>query len=281
LTARSRVPQKSWIEGARVPHFAHFLLLPLAGYDPRLPLVETALSLGRGVLIAFSVLAFGYLLNSMSDRHMDASVEKNPLAGGEPSPSHRLALAALLTAALGLSLTGPWPVLAAAAICLGSGVVYSVGPRLKRIPVLGTLANTTNFAPLLWVGIAGSGAPSGMAKLTLAFTCLLLQNQLLHEAADRDEDRRGRVHTSVLVFGPRASAAAAALLGAGAALSAAGTGALSGLAFGIAPVFGAAFPLALARFGEDARAMARTRIVHRACCVVTGALIFVCLRLLG
>src|SRR5262249_36816558 len=130
-----------------------------------------------GALIALSALSFGYLLNGLSDRHMDASVEKNPLIGGDRAPSHRLALGALFATAAGLSLTGPWPVRAATAICLVSGVVYSVGPRLKRLPLLGTLANTTNFAPLLWVGIAGERAPDGMAPLTLAFTCLLLQNQ--------------------------------------------------------------------------------------------------------
>jgi len=268
----------SFLTGARVPQFAHFLLLPLAGYDPSQPLGEATLSLGRGVLIAFCVLSFGYLLNGLSDRHMDASVEKNPLVGGDPAPSHRLALGALLAAAAALSLAGPWPVGAATAICLVSGVVYSVGPRLKRLPVLGTLANTTNFAPLLWVGIAGERAPLGMAPLTSAFTCLLLQNQLLHEAADRDEDRGGHLRTSVLVFGSRACAAAAAILGGGAALTAACTAPLSWLTWGIVPVFGAAFPLALARHGEDGRRMARARRVHRFCAVAVGALIFASLR---
>src|SRR5262249_19989840 len=159
--------------------------------------------------------------------------------------------------------------------------VYSVGPRLKRIPVLGTLANTTNFAPLLWVGIAAPRAPLGMAPLTLAFTCLLLQNQLLHEAADRDEDRRGQIRTSVLVFGPRACAVAPALLGGGAALIAAWPAALSWLPWVIVPVFGAAFPLVLARHGDAASAMAGARRAHRLCSLVTGTLIFACLRLGG
>ena len=112
------------------------------------------------------------------------------------------ALWVLALVAVGLAATGPWVTLAATLLARSSGIVYSVGPRLKRYPVVGTLTNATNFTPLLWVGLPASGATDGTMILTQAFLLLLLQNQLLHEAADRDDDLRGG-HRSIASDGGR------------------------------------------------------------------------------
>jgi 4-hydroxybenzoate polyprenyltransferase len=269
----------SWLRAARVGHWAHFLALPAAGWDPRLEPALAAVSLGRGVAIAFAVLAFGYLLNGIADRHMDAGAEKNPLTAEGPLGALRRALALLALAAVALSLPAPRVVLGATAACLASGVVYSVGPRLKRYPLLGTLLNATNFAPLLWVGMAQGGFAPGMIPLTAAFSCLLLQNQLLHEAADREEDLRGRLRTSVLALGPRGAALAAAAFGAGLTATAAALPSLSRAALPLALVYVVAFPLLLARAAFDARAMSRARLAHRFFAMATGALFFAALRL--
>ena len=61
----------------RPKQWAHFALLPLACFEPTLP---GALALARGVAIAACVLAYGYLLNAISDRKIDRSLDKNPLA---------------------------------------------------------------------------------------------------------------------------------------------------------------------------------------------------------
>jgi 4-hydroxybenzoate polyprenyltransferase len=268
----------SWLKGARVRHWAHFLLLPLAGYEPRADLRTTSLALARGVVIAFAVLAFGYLLNGVSDRHMDGSARKNPLLAGT-AHAYIVPLSGLAAVALFASLLAPSTALFATAVGLASGLVYSIGPRIKRYPVVGTLANATNFAPLLWVGLPSGAAAAGLPLVTLCFSCLLLQNQILHEAADRDDDSRGRVLTTYRLLGPVGSALLLALLGAPLVLAALSSPALSPFAVPLGLVYGLGFPAALARFGDDPRFSARARLAHRVASLVSGAIVFACLRL--
>ncbi len=278
LTLRPSAARAGWLQAARLRHWAHFLLLPLAGYDPAAPLAASALALTRGVLIAFAVLAFGYLLNGLADRHMDASAAKNPIVGGGAPQSFAAPLALLAALATLAAAFAPWPAALATAVGLASGVLYSVGPRLKRFPVLGSLANLTNFAPLLWVGLPTAAAAADMLPLTLCFGALLLQNQLLHEAADRDDDRRGRLRTTYLLLGPRGSALAAAALGLSLTALAAATPALSPLTWPLAFVYVLAFPAVLARLGASPRPMAAARLAHRLAALLTGALLFAALR---
>ncbi len=254
----------------RVRHWAHFLLLPLAsvgGAEPR----TVATSLPRGVAIAFCVLAFGYLLNGVSDCGMDGSADKNALVGSARTHSsvHAI-LFALAAAALLLAFASPWPVTIATSICLASGVAYSIGPRLKRFPIVGTLLNVSNFAPLLWVGLATAEPAPGLWPLTAAFVGLLLQNQLLHEAADREEDARGRVITTVRAFGDRAAGGLAALLGTIVVLSASAR--FEGALFALA--FVALFPLLLVFRGSDAKAMGAARRLHRFASLAAGGALF-------
>jgi len=252
-------------------------VLPLAGFDARVGTLPAAAAAARGVVVASAVLAFGYLLNAVADRGSDRP-GKNPFAAaGAPRGAGAVA-AGLAAAALVASAWAPPVARAATAVSLASGVVYSVGPRLKRYPLLGTLANVTNFAPLLWVGVAAGAQPPGLRAVAAGFVCLLLQNQLLHEAADRQEDRAGHVRTTVLLLGEGRSALVASLLGA-ALLAAVRTARAFGAVAGpLALAYVVAFPLALALRGADAAAMNRARAAHRACSVLTGGLLFALLR---
>jgi 4-hydroxybenzoate polyprenyltransferase len=261
-----------WLARLRIRQWAHFLALPVAGADPRAGALAACFGVARGVAIAGAVLGFGYLLNAVADRRMDAP-RKNPFAAGRGLRPAWAAIAGLAAAALAAASTGPGWVLCATATCLASGAAYSVGPRLKRFPALGTLANATNFAPLLWVGLARDVAPTKLPWLTAVFVCLLLQNQLLHEAADCDEDRVGAVRTTVAAFGSTAAAGLAALLGCGAVVT---MGAAGHAALGVAASLPCIclFPGALAWRGRDARWMARARVAHRACSLAIGALLF-------
>lgn len=259
----------SWLRRTRAGRWVHFLALPLAGFDPHagLPAIAAAV---RGVIVAFAVLAFGYTLNAIADREMDRPA-KNPFAVARASPLTWLLLAVLAGSGLLASAGAPLGARVASVVALASGVVYSVGPRLKRFPVVGSLANVTNFAPLLWVGESGAGGSRAIGSLAVAFACLLLQNQLIHEAADREEDAGGGVRTTLAVVGPGAAAWIASGLGlllvADARAGAAATCAL-------ALVFGAMFPLALARGGFDTGRMARLRLAHRAASFAAGLTLF-------
>ncbi len=268
-----------WLRASRFQHWFHFLLLPLAGYDGSGSVAVQAMALGRGVAIAFAVLAFGFLINQVADRHMDASADKNPLARYGGQRLYGGPLGALVAVALALSWLGPRPVTIATALALVSGAVYSVGPRIKRLPVLGTLANATNFAPLLWVGLPNTTLPAGMVELTLCFTLLLLQNQLVHEAADRDDDRRGDVRTTVRTFGTVGGALGCAALGSLLVAAVYVTAPLAVLAIPFALVFAVAVPLAVAYRGTDTTLMARVRITHRVASAAAGLAIFVLLRI--
>lgn len=253
------------VQAIRLRDWWHFLLLPLAS-------AQSALQLLRGVGIAFCILAFGYLVNGLSDRQLDSDLKKSALAH-EPS-GLRLLVALFAGLALLLSLSGPSAVTIATLVSLSAGTVYSVGPRLKRFPLVGTLANAACFSPLLWLGVR-DGAP-GFDLLTLgaSFVLLLLQNQLVHEAVDREDDARGGVLTTFRALGPRATAGLAMALGIGLSLLAP----RPALAVAMLAAFVLAFPLALFRRGDDVTAMRTTRLVHRLSCIVAGGALFAALR---
>lgn len=262
-----------WAARVRFRDWAHFLVLPLAS-------AGSVLSGARGVAIAALVLSFGYLVNGVADRKLDRDLLKNPLVA--ESSRHAAAVGALLAiAALSLSLAGPLQVLVATSVCLASGTVYSVGPRLKRIPGLGTALNVTNFLPLLWVGASAAGSLANTWLLGAAFAGLLLQNQLLHEAADAADDRRGGVTTTVLAIGPRPSAALLVGLGAVVAtcflLACRGFGVLAALVAGL--LYVVLFPALLWAAGDRRRAMHWLRLAHRWCSVIAGAILFLVVRL--
>jgi 4-hydroxybenzoate polyprenyltransferase len=259
-----------------VRHWAHFLLLPLAGVDDALPIADRVLGAARGVAIAGAVLGFGYLVNSVADRGMDLDASKRVADGSDP---RRLGLlgAALAATALALSVTAPWATRAAVAVSLVSGWAYSTGPRLKRLPVLGSLLNLSSFGPLLFVGLARDALPPALVPLSGVFAGLLLQNQLLHEAADAEEDRRGGLSTTFARFGPACTALAAATCGGAVALVVGLRGDSRSLvtAAVLAGVFGAVFPAWLASSARRPAAMRVARLLHRVASLCVGAWLYV------
>ncbi|MBX3248090.1 MAG: UbiA family prenyltransferase [Myxococcales bacterium] len=268
---------RSWAAQLRLRHWAHFLALPLAGVEPSRPWwwVDTA----RGVTIAFAVLAFGYLWNGVADRAMDLDPDKR--ARPSEIEAHRRAALASAASALGVGAFGPWPAFVATLVSLGSGWAYSTGPRLKSIPVIGSAMNVASFAPLLFVGLSDATLPPGLVTLACCFAALLLQNQLLHEAADASEDQRGALRTTFLQLGPRPVAGLAAIAGAVPSIAVASGDADPRLAFAalLALPFAILFPAALFRRGGEASAMRRARLLHRAAAVVGGAALFVWFRM--
>lgn len=203
-----------WLGYTRARQWWHFLALPVAGValDP---------ARGGGVLAAVAAtlagaaaLAYGYLLNAVADRGMDLDRRKNPLLGEAPV-SLRWPLAALATAALASAGLVSTVAVAAVVTMLVSGWCYSAGPRWKSVPLLGTAMNVANFTPLLFLGVRDGARAGALLPLALAFAALLLQNQLLHEAADAEEDRRGGLRTTFAALGAGGAAVAALLCAVG------------------------------------------------------------------
>ena len=172
---------------------------------------------------------------------------------------------ALACGGLALAAAVPSGGVAAAAVSVVAGAVYSAGPRIKRWPVIGSLANVAIFAPLLL--LVGGARSAGFWGMFVVFAALLLQNQLIHERADAAEDRRAGVRTSAQVLGDAGVAAAGRVL--------AGVG-------GATAVMWLAWPAALAALGGLALgawlmgkaepAAARRR--HRAVALATGAIVY-------
>jgi 4-hydroxybenzoate polyprenyltransferase len=255
----------------RVRQWVHILPLPLATFDASVPAATALLAAVRGMANIFAILAFGFLVNAIADRYMDRDARKNPLV--VPGRNrYKLSLIALPAVSVALAAFSPWPVQLATVSCLAVGVLYSVGPRLKTIPVVGTLANAAWYVPMLVLGMASPELPAGFGTIAIAFTALLLQNQLIHESGDRVEDEASGIRTTWVAFGPRWSALFAACAGALAIVMT--TPALGPFRYAVGTVFIAVFPLLLAWDGLSAERAARLRVVHRWCAVLFGAALY-------
>ncbi len=249
----------------------HVLPLPLATFDATVPVDTALLAVARGIVNAFAILAFGFLVNAISDRHVDRDARKNPLLV-PGRDGYKASLVTLPAVSIALAAFSPWPVQLATAFSLMVGIVYSVGPRLKIIPVVGTLTNAAWYTPVLFLGMAGPSLPAGFATIAIAFMTLLLQNQLIHEAGDRLEDEASGIRTTWLALGPRWTALLAAGVGAVATVVAAP--ALGGFRYAAGTAFIVVFPLLLAWNGLTADRAARLRVVHRWCAVLFGAAVY-------
>jgi 4-hydroxybenzoate polyprenyltransferase len=271
-----------WLELTRVRQWFHLLPLPIAGYEFEKPLWSNFLPITRGVGIAFCVLAFGYLLNAVADREIDLDQRKNPLAAvATASYTFHLPLLLLASVAVGLAATASLWVGACTAVCLLSGGLYSVGPRLKSVPFVGTFMNLTNFLPLLFVGTSRPAPSPRLIALAASFGAMLLQNQLIHEAGDAPEDRGGRLETTFLRAGPRGTALLAAACGLAVLVTSAWAVrrlALPGWMALHAFPYVVLFPLLLVTQGDSPTRMRTTRKVQRWCAVASGALLFLGLR---
>lgn len=228
--------------------------------------------LAMGVLAAGASLGFAYGINAIADRDGDHSPWKNPLIGAAdvPAPVHALVWA---TAALALALSvglGAWSVVAGG-LSVAAGVVYSVGPRFKARPILGTICNATIFTPLLALGTGPGTDAGGLAALSLAFVVLLTQNQLVHEVADAIEDAPAGVITTGGVLGPQGAFRAAAALGLVGSLVL-----VAGLGFGPVPLVGSLGMVAgsAVALGSDPAQAADARRRHRLVAAIAGATLF-------
>jgi 4-hydroxybenzoate polyprenyltransferase len=256
----------------RAPQWLHFSPLPLAGLDRTA--IGSIAGLGRGALAsAAASLALGYAygLNALADRASDTSVEKNPLAGVEHVPA---ATHAVVAAAAAAALLASLP-LGARASCLtlaslAAATAYSVGPRMKALPVLGLAFNTAIFTPLLGLARpAGAPTPRAYAALCATFVGQLVQSQLLHEIADAAEDEAGEALTTARLLGPRwarACIVGTALLSAAAALALAPRPAV-----GLCAAAGLACSASAALWPRDP---AEARSVHKHVAAASGALLF-------
>lgn len=202
----------------RVRDWLHFLPLPLAGWVAGEARAPAALAGGVGAWVL--ALAYASAVNQAFDDRLDRRPGKNPVGAGL---SRRSALLGALPAAVGcIAVTAAWAPSrwGAAALVLAAATVYSAPPRLKRVPLLGTLWNVVIALPGLTLADAPRAGHPSFHALAGAFSLMLLGSQLLHEAEDRDDDRAGGVATVAVLTGARgALAATAAVLAALAALA--------------------------------------------------------------
>ncbi len=257
------------------------LPVPLATFDLYAPRGRAWLAAGRGVASAFVILAFGFLLNSVSDRQVDRDGRKNPLiiAG---AAGYQYSLAVLLVLSLALAAVSPVPARLAILSCLVLGVVYSIGPRLKSVPVAGSLTNAAGFTLMLFFGMSSATLPAGFGYVALVYATLLLQNQLMHEAGDQLEDRASGIRTTWLTLGPRWTSLMAAFAGLGATIAAAHIVPRAAVVPVVAiasMIFVVAFPLLLSWPRLKTREAARLRVIQRWWAVVFGAALYAAWRM--
>jgi len=211
------IPRPSAVAGAvRLMDWIHFLALPLlsAGAWPFAvgPVV-------LAVLAAACILGFAFGYNQWKDENLAALPEAELVAAtGMGSRAWRTTLVVCVVGGLACAALVNVESAGAAAFSLVWGWLYSGGPRVKRWPVVGTIANVAIFAPLALLG-SGTSEPAARFWFVLCFALLLVENQLIHEAAHADDDRRGGVQTTTVRFGHRVSGLLAVAMGLGAAAS--------------------------------------------------------------
>jgi 4-hydroxybenzoate polyprenyltransferase len=254
----------------RVRQWMVFAPLPAAGIA-RLDEVRGArMSNVAGAVVASGLaLAYAYGLNAIADRRADEDPDKNVLAGREevPVPAIVSVICAGLAALLAAGALGGLA-LPAIAASIAAGTVYSAGPRLKRFPALGLLANHAIFLPLLFPAVRPGAAPVGLWLLAPVFALLLTQNQLLHEESDAAEDEAAGVTTTARRLGARGVRYAVVALAAGIAVAGAMTG--RGAVLGVCAV-GA---VATAGVGLSDHPASLRRRAHRYLAAMVGVALF-------
>lgn len=261
----------------RVLDWVHFLPLPLAGWWAGE--ARSGRSLVGGLAAWGMALAFMSAVNQAFDDRLDRRAGKNPV-GVRFGRREALLMAvppALLSVALAawLSPRGLVPTL----LLLAAATVYSAPPRLKRVPVLGTLWNVVIALPGLFLADAPRAGHAPLRLLVTLFALLLVVSQLLHEAEDRDDDLAGGVFTVAVVTGVRGALGAAAL---GLAAIPLATWALSaGMAHRAAltaatGLFSAAWLATLGAVlrGGERRGLRAVRLRYRYAALALGALAF-------
>ena len=194
----------------RVRDWVHFLPLPLAGWfsssthDPG--------ALIGGVLGWALALAYTSAMNQAFDDRLDrAQPDKNPV--GVLFNRRQAVLLALPAAAASIVVVALLSrhCLEPLFVLLIAATLYSAPPRLKRVPVLGTLWNLVVGLPGLFLAGRPSNIPAAMKLFVGLFALLLIVSQLIHEAEDREDDRVGGIATVATLTGTRGALAAAAV----------------------------------------------------------------------
>lgn len=255
----------------RVRDWAHFLPLPWVYATPDSVLSWRFLA---AATVAAGSLGYAYGLN----RWLDAE-----LARGVPpdSPDLPRGVSVGVLAVLGLgtlllaAFLGGIPLGAAVASLVG-GHLYSGWPRLKAIPLVGTLGNAWIFGPLVFLGTRDLASPPAAPWLAGAFVALLLQNQIVHEAAHRDADARDGIRTTFVRWGMPVGATLQGVFGGIAAGMLVGAGFSAGIAWvGLGAGIGAlglTVGVALSGWTGDVRRAHRVRSLQRWAGLVLGAL---------
>lgn len=201
----------------RVRDFVHFTPAPL------IPLAAEPFEgarVAKGLFAGACCLAFAYAWNEFKDEVEPSQTGREPAALS--GTAARGLVAALAMAALGIAAwVGPVS-LAAACVSLAVSYLYSGGPRLKRLPGVGTLTNAGIFVPLAFLGLDGPPVSSPTLLLVVTFGMLVLQVQMVHEFAHVAEDGADGILTTARRWGPRAGGVVVGVLGglAGASLAA-------------------------------------------------------------
>lgn len=253
----------------RVGQWLHLLPLPAAAMAPR-DLPQQLPALAIGVAAAAGALAFAYGANALADRSTDLDAVKNPLVSADPTPLDVGVVAAAAALALALGVGAGPRACAAVLLSLASAALYSLGPRAKVLPGLGTLLNVGIFAPLLLVAPAGLPLPAALPCWMAAFVALLLQNQLLHERADAAEDAHAGTLTTGRWLGESGTRRLAAVVGLVGSAVATALAPDVGLAMATTAALGTAAVLCLAAPGPAAV----RRVLHRRFAIVAGAILY-------
>lgn len=269
LDRRAALASEAWAV-LRVRQWIVFAPLPAAGLA-HLDELRGARALHvLGAVIAGGLsLAYAYGINAIFDRRTDHDPTKNALAGHERVPPAAIAsvVSAGLAALLLASALGAIP-LAAVATSIAAGTVYSAGPRLKRFPVAGLVANDLIFSPLLLAAVRPGAISRSLWLLVVIFVLLVTQNQLAHEEADAAEDETAGALTTARWLGPRGVRWTVLALAAG--IAGAGTLAPTALEAAIAIAAGLASALCVLAI-EPAAARRRA---HRHLAVTIGVALF-------
>jgi 4-hydroxybenzoate polyprenyltransferase len=139
----------------------YFSLLPLISLvgGPRGE-DDVVLRLVGSVVVAGLCLAYAYGFNGITDRGMDLDEAKNSLAGLVEVPREAVLLvAACALVALGIAAALTPVTLVGTGMSLVAATLYSAQPRLKALPVVGTLVNGLIFAPLPFLARADPHRP--------------------------------------------------------------------------------------------------------------------------
>lgn len=177
----------------RVLDWLHFLSFPAAGWF--VGAEQPIRLLAAGVAVAALLLANAFAFNNFHD-----------VARPQSPWWHRVPLVLSVAPITLLSWTG----IGAAVVFVVISTVYSGPPRLKRLPLVGTLLNAAGFPCLCLLAVSRlshrSGCLAGLAG------CWVASAQLIHEGAHRAQDEPAGLKTTGILLGSRWTRVAAVTL---------------------------------------------------------------------